>query len=67
MNHTTDPIARAFELAKSGTCHNIEEIHRVLNNEGFINSVAHLSGPSLKRQLYNLMKAAASNRANSAV
>lgn len=52
-----DPIARAFELAKSGTCEDISAIRRQLSREGHLKVTAHFEGLAIKRQLRALIKA----------
>jgi hypothetical protein len=52
-----DPIARAFELARSGTCRNVDDIRRKLEREGYIHVDAHFSSGSLKKQLVALIEA----------
>lgn len=54
---TTDPIARAFELARSGTCHNLVEIRTKLRKEGYPQVEEHFQSASLKSQLNDLIKA----------
>lgn len=51
-----DPIERAFQLAKSGQHHSVEEIRRTLKAEG--HSSEALYGPSLRRQLRELIRGA---------
>ncbi len=53
-----DVVARAFELAKGGTCQTVSEIGLKLAQEGYSGVSAHLSGPSLKKQLIALMRSA---------
>ncbi len=48
-NPTT--LERAFVLARSGTCANLNEIRQKLRAERFDQVDAHLAGPSLGRQL----------------
>jgi hypothetical protein len=50
-------VSRAFELAKSGTCKNINDIRRRLKQEGYSAIDEHFSGPTMKRQLTILLKA----------
>ena len=57
MTHRLTPLERAFELAQSGTCHDVSAIKVSLLSEGY--STAQLTGPSLIRQLRTLC---ASNR-----
>lgn len=50
-----NPIERAFALARSGQCSDLKELERQLKREGFTNVLQHLSGPSLRRQILDLM------------
>lgn len=49
-------VERAFELAKSGACHNVSDIRRQLKLEGYSSYEEHLAGVSIKKQLLALMK-----------
>ncbi|HEX8215064.1 MAG TPA: hypothetical protein VF582_06280 [Allosphingosinicella sp.] len=51
-------VERAFELARSGECANIQELQRRLKREGFGLAMAHLASPSLRKQLVTLIKEA---------
>jgi len=51
-------VERAFELARSGSCHTLEDIRRVLTAERYPSVQAHLAGPSIRRALLALCKAA---------
>ena len=55
-------LERAFELARSGQCRHLSEIHHQLKLEGFTQIQAHLDGPTIKIQLKKLMDAAADRR-----
>jgi hypothetical protein len=46
---TYNIIERAFQLARDST--SIDEIRRVLRQEGYANVDAHLSGPSIRADL----------------
>lgn len=59
-------IERAYELARSGDCASMVEIERVLSREGFTNVLAHMSGPTLRRDLTRLCREAAAERKASA-
>ena len=48
MNGT---VARAFELARTGTCRNVGDIRAQLKKEGYSQIDDHLAGSSLKKQL----------------
>jgi hypothetical protein len=50
-------VARAFELARAGTCRSVEDIKRQLRTEGYSSIPEHLSGPAIKKQLSSLLKA----------
>jgi len=56
--HGKTLIERAIELAKSGSYDRIDQIERQLNAEGYSNVASHLDGPSLRRQLNQLSRAA---------
>jgi len=49
-------VARAFELARAGTCRSINDIRRTLRVEGFNLVEQHLAGASIKKQLVALMR-----------
>ena len=48
---TSTTLERAFELARSGSCASVQDIRRRLKSEGYDQVEAHLSGPSLGKQL----------------
>jgi len=52
-------VARAFELARSGTCSNVDAITRQLAKEGYSGCYAHLEGPSIRKQLSTAIRASA--------
>lgn len=52
-------VERAYELARSGTVRSVDEIRAKLTREGHESVIAHLSGPTLKRDLNRLCKDAA--------
>ena len=56
-------LERAFALARSGDCSNVNEIRQRLRAERFDQVDAHLAGPSLSRQLRALCEQAAAERA----
>jgi hypothetical protein len=56
MNANVTVLERAFELARSGCCRNLEDIHRHLKAEGY--STQQITGPWLRRQLRTLMQEA---------
>lgn len=47
-------LERAFALARSGECLNVEDIRRRLRSEHHDSVDAHLSGPSVRKQLLEL-------------
>jgi hypothetical protein len=47
-------VQSAFALARSGDCSSIDDIRRRLKSDGHDQVDAHLSGPSLSRQLRQL-------------
>ena len=51
-------VERAYELARSGRCHSVDEIRTMLMREGYEAVQAHLTGPSIKKDLAALCKAA---------
>ena len=44
-------VERAFQLARSGECFNVEDIRRQLRREQCSNIDAHLAGSSIRKQL----------------
>ena len=56
MNNLGDPIARAFELAKSGKWSTVGAIKRQLHSEGY--GTTTIEGKSLNKQLSDLIKEA---------
>ena len=57
---TNKPVLeRAFELAGAGKCQTINDIIQALKTEGY--SPGQIEGPSLKKQLRDLMKLAVPN------
>jgi hypothetical protein len=59
MDRNVTPLERAFQLAKSGKVSNLDDIRKMLKQEGYDASVVQ-DGTSLKTQLRNLIKAAQS-------
>lgn len=55
-------LERAFALARSGDCSTVDEIRHRLKAERYEQVDAHLSGPSLSRQLRSLCVAARANQ-----
>jgi hypothetical protein len=53
---TESTVARAFELAREGTCRSVDDVRKQLKLEGYGNAEAHLAGSSIKKQLIALMK-----------
>ena len=56
MNANLRVLERAFELARSGRCRTIEDIHRQLKAEGY--STSQITGPWLLRQIRSLIQEA---------
>jgi hypothetical protein len=50
-------VERAFDIARSGTCHSVQDIKLQMRKEGFATSETepHLAGPSIRKQLVALM------------
>jgi len=48
-------IERAFQLARSGQCRRVADIHQQLKREGFAEVQDHLQGRAIKGQLSKLM------------
>jgi hypothetical protein len=44
-------IEAAFSLARSGSCVTVDEVERVLRQNGYSSVVEHLRSPTLRRQL----------------
>jgi hypothetical protein len=44
-------IERAFQLAREGACHSINDIRKRLLSEGYPNVLSHTAGMSIKKQL----------------
>jgi len=51
-------LERAFQLANSGECVNVEQIRLRLKREGYSDAQAHTKGPSIRNQLTKLCQAA---------
>jgi hypothetical protein len=60
MDAMTDPttLERAFALARSGDCANVNDIRQRLKKERFDQVDAHLAGPAIARQLRALCEEA---------
>jgi hypothetical protein len=50
-----NPLERAFELARGGECGDLRELELRLKREGYERVTIHLAGPSVRRQLRELM------------
>ncbi|WP_296612065.1 hypothetical protein [Sphingomonas sp.] len=50
-------VERAYELARFGGCCTVDDIRRMLTAERYASVQAHLSGPSIRRDLLALCKA----------
>ena len=51
MATTPNLLERAFELARSGGCTNIDDIVRKLKSENYDQVDAHMAGSQIRRQL----------------
>jgi hypothetical protein len=58
MQQGTNPMERAYELARSGRYSNIEDLSRTLRAEGFESVHSHIMGRGTRMQLLELMRAA---------
>jgi hypothetical protein len=58
--HGLSTVERAFELARSGSCHNVQEIALRLKREKHDSVEAHLAGQSIRRELRRLCQEARS-------
>lgn len=47
-------LERAYELARSGDCLNVDDVAKVLKREGYHDVRSQLSGPKLRRTLNSL-------------
>ena len=56
MDHRLTALEYAFQMAKSGEYTSVEQIKKQLKAKGY--SVAQITGPTLSRQLTNLIRAA---------
>jgi hypothetical protein len=56
MRANQSVLERAFEMAQSGEFRTLEPLVRQLSKEGYINPERHLLGPSLRRQLLDLIR-----------
>jgi hypothetical protein len=61
MHSDLTALERAFDLARSGKCHNIMDIYLQLRAEGY--SLDQLEGPLLKSQLRHLIEVAVKRNA----
>lgn len=57
-----DTVARAFELARSGECRSVFDVHQRLKAEHFEAVAQHLDGKTIKQQLRTAIKEAALRR-----
>jgi len=48
-------IERAHQLARSGQCRTMDDVHKALRQEGYIQIHEHLAGRLIKAQLAKLM------------
>lgn len=56
-DESSNSMERAFEMARSGSCGNVQEIRDRLRKEGFSGVESHLSGIGFRRQLRASIKA----------
>ncbi|WP_159865553.1 hypothetical protein [Novosphingobium sp. 9U] len=49
-------VERAFQLASDGSSKSVNDVRRQLKQEGYTAIDEHLSGPTIKKQLAELMK-----------
>lgn len=56
MDHNITPLERAFQLARSGECHTIEDIRRRMKTEGY--PTTQVDGRALSNQLRSLIQVA---------
>jgi hypothetical protein len=56
MDPSITALERAFQLARSGDYFSVDDIKRRLSAEGY--SIAQVAGPTLRKQLHALIKAA---------
>ena len=56
MGHESSAIERAFQLARTGQYASVEDLKKKLRAEGY--SIATITGPTLLKQLRELIKAA---------
>jgi hypothetical protein len=59
-------VERAFQLARAGPCHSVNDIREQLLREGYPSVLSHVSGMSIKKQLNTILAArgAAQSSAN---
>lgn len=58
MTNKPTILERAYELARSGSTTDLQDISRKLKSEGFESVDAHLAGPSLRAELRKLTQSA---------
>jgi hypothetical protein len=58
MQSGTNPMERAYELARSGRYSKVEDLSRTLRAEGFDHVHAHIMGRGTRTHLLELMRAA---------
>lgn len=59
MDPDISELERAFQLATSGTCTDVSDIHRKLRAEGYPGS--QIEGPTLRKQLREMIAKAREN------
>jgi hypothetical protein len=50
-------VERAFQLARDGACHSVNDIRERLLREGYPNVLSHTAGMSIKKQLNAILTA----------
>lgn len=50
-------VERAFQLARAGACHSVNDIREQLLREGYPSVLSHISGMSIKKQLSAILTA----------
>lgn len=64
MANEINIVERAFELARSGKCHSIQDMIKTLKRERFESVDAHFSSKTLKLQLRTAMQQKAAENAS---
>ena len=56
MTSNPNVIDRAFQIARDGQCNSVADIRERLIREGYEQVGAHLGGPTIRRELYRLIR-----------